>query len=499
LIRHVAHAAPLLALSVAAGLAAAGEPESRPLVDDRGALTEEALEALLAPAEFAKKPFAYESRGDEAQFCLDVSAGASGVTAVLNPERVRWPSVGGVPVAVRGGGLALAPSSPGVTAEAIDRGVTISWTLAPLGQVFSPRPALEVEVIAAVVRSAADGAALLAYRAPAPAPRCRDDAPAGAPRCDLDGVGREARALALAPRGGLVAVAMGGLKPRLEMYAVADGVRLEWTALFPPSAGGVVEVAFSTDGRWIVALTGDGRLHRLDARTGGLHLVIPSRGRAARALAPGRAIAVAGDGGEVTLWNLADGTIAWRLPPRNLRGPVDKLAASGDGHRFATLEYDADKTVVRVWDAARRALVAQVAVDPYEVSDIALDEAGGRVFISHDKDGLLAADVAAGAVTAQDQPAARPFGGEAGARCKGRLQWLDAAAALCCATRSGAVEIAADGRLQRELDAAGAGASDWIVGAALDGASTAAVGGGHLLVWAGAGRRGEADGKRARR
>jgi hypothetical protein len=279
------------------------------------------------------------------------------------------------------------------------------------------------------------------------------------------------------------------------MYALAGDLRLAWTALFPASAGGVVEVAFSTDGRWVVALTGDGRIHRLDAATGGLHLAIPSRGRAARSIPPGRAVAVAGEAGEVTVWNLADGTIGWRLPPRDLRGPVDRLAASGNGARFATLEYDAARTVVRVWEIARRRMVAQIEVDPYAVADLALDETGGRLFVSHERDGLLAVDLAASG----DRAVPRRFGGDAGARCRSRLQWLASASVLSCAVKEGVIELSADGRLRAEL-AAGGEESDWIVGAALDGAHTAAVGGGRLLIWIdAAGPAGGADGKRADR
>jgi len=483
------------ALAFASGAAAETKGAATPDLDDgRGGISEEALEALLAPAEFADKRFVYISTGEEAQFCLDVVADGASIRAELTPPRVRWPSKGGVRVVVRGDPLRVNEVPDGVRAEAFESGVEILWVLRPLGQVFAPKPAFEMAIVAAQVRGSGTDLSLW-FKAPETPPHCRDRVEAGAPRCALEGVGREARALAMDPEGRLLALAMGGLKPRIEMYALDEDLRLSWSALFPASAGGVVEVAFSTDGRWVVALTGDGRIHRFDAATGGLHLAIPSRGRAARSLPPGRAVAVAGEGGEVTVWNLADGTIGWRLPPRDLRGPVDRLAASGNGARFATLEYDAAKTVVRVWDTARRAMVAQIEVDPYAVADLALDETGSRVFISHEKEGLLAADVGA----AGERAKPRTFGGEAGARCRNRLQWLASASVLSCAVPEGVIELSADGRLRAEL-AAGALASDWIVGAALDGAHTAAVGGGHLLVWIGeAEPAGGTDGKRSGR
>jgi hypothetical protein len=491
--------AAFAALAFAARFASAGAEDVAllPLADDRGALTEAALEALLAPAEFADELFTHTLAGEEAQFCLDVTADGALVRAELAPGRVRWPAKGGVATTVRGEGLALTPARPGIRMDELEAGVTVRWVLRPLGQVFAPRPAFELAVVGAEVRPAAGGPALFAYHADRAPPRCRDDVPPGAPRCALTGVGREAQALAMDPEGRLLALAIGGLKPRVEMYALAGGLRLAWTAAFPPSAGGVVEVAFSTDGRWVVALTGDGRIHRFDAATGGLHLAIPSRGRAALSLPPGRAVAVAGEAGEVTSWNLADGTIGWRLPPRGLRGPIDRLAASGDGARFATLEYDESRTVIRVWDAARRAVVAQIEVDPYAVADVALDQTGRRLFFSHERDGLLAAEIGA----AGDRAVARRFGGEAGARCRSRLQWLASASVLSCAVKEGVIELSAEGLLHAEL-AAGVEESDWIVGAALDGAHTAAVGGGRLLVWiddGGEDAAGGTDGKRAGR
>ncbi|MCK9460565.1 MAG: PQQ-binding-like beta-propeller repeat protein [Proteobacteria bacterium] len=489
--------AALAAVILAAGAARADadDPALSPLADEKGVLTEAALEALLAPAEFADRLFTFTIAGEEAQFCLDVSADGQEVRAELAPSRARWPKKGGVAVVARGEGLALTPVGGAVRAEALERDVIVRWVLRPLGQVFVPRPAFEVAVVEAQVLAGRDGAALFEYRAAASPPRCRDGVEDGAPRCVLGGVGREARALAIDPEGRRLAVAMGGLKPRVEVYALSNDIRLAWTALYPASAGGVVEVAFSTDGRWVVALTGDGRIHRFDAAAGGLHLAIPSSGRAARSLPPGRAVLVAGSGGEVTLWNLADGTISWRLPPRDLRGPVDRLAASGDGARFATLEYDPSRTVVRVWDTGRRAMVAQIEVDPYAVADVALDGDGSRVFVSHEKDGLLAVDVATGG----ERAAPRKLGGETGARCRGRLQWLASASVLSCAVEEGVIELSADGRLHAEL-AAGSEASDWIVSAARDGAHTAAVGGGVLLVWIDeGGTAGGTDGKRAGR
>ena len=149
-------------------------------------------------------------------------------------------------------------------------------------------------------------------------------------------------------------------------------------------------------------------------------------------------MAVAGESGEVTLWYLSDGTIAWRLPPRKARGPIDRLAVSGDGSRFATLEYDATSTVVRVWEINRRAMLTQIDLDPYAVEDIALDKNGRLLFISHEKEGLMTVEVKRSA----DDP--KPHGGSMGARCKGMLEWLSESKILSCAMKSGLIQIDTD-------------------------------------------------------
>ena len=296
------------------------------------------------------------------------------------------------------------------------------------------------------------------------------------PDCDLEGVGKEARAVAVSPGGERLAIALGGLKPRMELYELDGEPKLAWKAFFPGATGGVVEVSFSNDGRWVVALTGDGRMHRFDADTGGEHLAIPSSGRTARAIPPGRIVAVAGESGEVTLWYLGDGTVAWRLPPRRLRGPVDRLAPSGDGRRFATLEYDEEGTVVRIWETHRRAMLAQVQVDSRAVSDIALDAEGERLFVAHEREGLMSVPVGrrGAAPVTVDGPAA--------ARCTGRLQWIPEERLLACASGGGVFKITPGGEMVERLST-GIEASDWLVAVAGTGARTAVVGEGHLLLW----------------
>ncbi len=451
------------------------QDETIRLIDEEGEVDERALETLLAPGEFSGRRFVHLSTGEEAAYSLDSSLSAMEPFAELHPERLPWPRVAGLELVAESPPLKLRPASQGVDDDLLDRGFTARWILRALGQRFDPKPHFAVEVVEAEVIADGDGKRLFFWRADPPPAVCRRDAKRGSPNCDLSGVSREARALALSPDGALLAVALGGLRPRLEIYDVRDEPRLVWQSLFAKGSGGAVEVAFSADREWVVALTGRGRMHRFAAASGGQHMTIPSTGRTARAIPPGRIVAVAGDAGEVTFWYLADGTIAWRLPPRRLRGPIDRLAPSGDGRRFATLEYDKEKTVVRVWELGRRAALAQIEVDPFAVADIALDGQGESLFVTHETRGLLTSRI-------QNYKGLQPLGGRTGERCRGRLRWIPGLERLSCSIPGGELQIDPQGRLMNEL-ITGVRSSDWIVAASSGGRRLAAIGGGHLLVW----------------
>jgi hypothetical protein len=409
------------------------------------------LEALLAPGEFPGRRFSFSVAGDEALFALDASLGSREPLAEIHPERVAWPRIAGLPLIVQGGPRKLLPARPDVSDADLDAGISARFTLAPIGQRFEPDPRFAVRLEAVTILSAADGRLLLSWNDEKARSACAPPAVAGGADCDLAGLGREARAAALSPDGGRLAVAVGGLRPRVEVYDLHGEPRRAWQSLFPARGGGPVDVAFSADGSFLAMLTGTGGLHRFDAITGSGHLAIPSAGRTACGVPPGHVMAVAGEEGEVTLWYLDDGTVAWRLPPRKVRGPVARLAASGDGRRLATLEYDEAGTVVRVWSIEGRTLEAQIAVEPYAVADIALDASGRRLFVSHERRGLMVADLDGDRRLAE-------AGGEAGALGLTR-------------TRT-----------------AGPNATGLIVAAAAGSSGLAVVGEGHLLVWRGDGR-----------
>jgi WD40 repeat protein len=446
-----------------------------PLLSEEDGTGERVLEAFLAPAEFSNRRFVYVSKGQEAVFSLDSSLSATEPFAELHPERLEWPRVAGLELRAEGGSLKLKPAIQGVDDDTLDEGFSVRWTFAPLGQRFEPFPYFAVRVVEAEVVATRDGKRLFFWQAPPPLSVCDPRSKKETPNCTLKGVGREARSLALSPDGKLLALALGGLRPRLEVYNILDVPSLAWFSLLGTESGGAVEVAFSTDGKWVVALTGRGRMHRFEAMTGGRHLSIPSIGRTARAIPPGRIMAVAGEEGEVNLWYLGDGTIAWSLRPRDFRGPVDRLAASGDGKRFATLEYEKGNTVVRIWQIRRRAILAQIKAEPYAISDIALDEEGKTLYMAHETKGLLKVQVAKDGVP-------EVMGGEAGRRCRGRLQWISGLKSLGCTVPGGEVRIDRQGRKTGEINV-GIKASDWIVAASESGGRMAAVGGGNLLIW----------------
>lgn len=433
------------------------------------------LEAFLAPNEFPGRRFEHVSTGDEALFSIDAVLSAAEPYAELHPERMHWPKIADIDLFVITRLSRLEPVGDFVDDDLLDKGFLVRWKLAPLGQRFDPSPHFIAQIVEADVVSRFNGKRLFYWHAPPPAPICREKVSPGEANCELKGVGLEASGLALSPDGTLLALAHGGLRPRLEIYLLKDTLRMLWQSFFNTDSGGPVEVAFSSDGKWVVALTGRGRMHRFVAKTGEQHLGIASAGRTARSIPPGRIMAVAGEQGEVKLWYLSDGTIAWRLPPRRIRGPIDRIAASGNGKRFATLEYDNDLTVVRVWEVRQRAMLSEINVDSYEISDIALDENGETLYVAHEKKGLLATPV-------ERHGSLRPVGDAGSRRCRGRLQWLPGRGLLNCTVPRGCLRLDSQGKLKAEL-VAGGEESNWLVTGATEGHRLAAVGGGRLLVW----------------
>ncbi len=318
-----------------------------PLIQPDGSVPESVLEAFLSPSEFAERRFIYESRGDQALFAVDAGLSATPPLIELHPERIEWPRIADVPLKAENKPLPLTPKA-GLSDEALDEGFKVRWVVQALGQRFSPEPSFAARVVAATVIGTKDGAVLAAWQAKTPAPICRGHGPTDTPKCRLQ-IGFEVRAVALSPDGALLSLAFGGLRPRIEVYDIRKTPRLIWQAVFTKESGGAVETAFSADGEWVTALTAGGVMHRFAAAKGGRHLAVPSSGLTALAVPPGRMMAVAGKSGEITVWYLADGTVAKKFPPRDSRGTVDRLAASGNGEVIGTIEYRDSDTVIRLW------------------------------------------------------------------------------------------------------------------------------------------------------
>ncbi len=453
------------------GTAAAGEI---PLVNEQEQVSENVLEAFLAPGEFPSRRVTFRLEGDAAAYAMDLGLSAQEPLAIFHPERVALPKIAGLPLVLESQPLSLNIVSSNATDDRLDEGFTIQLTLVPLGQRFESAPRFAAKPVAVTLR-ANDGEALLVWTDTTPAAACRKKADSSAPACTLGGIGLEARALALSPDGDRLAIAFGGLRPRLELYTIHDTPKRLWQILLPKNSGGAVETSFSSDGRWVVVLTGQGRMHRFDARTGGRHLLIPSRGRSARAIPPGRIMAVAGESGEVKMWYLSDGTIAWHLPPRMHRGGVDRIAASGDGARFALMEYTKTQTIFRVFEFRNRSMLWQFALDTLAIADIALDDKGHYLFLSHDTDGLLLANIEKTRPPIPVQKKGIP-------KCTGRLVWHYIEKTLSCAAAEGVLTLSRNGKLIRRFKTPET-TDKWIVSAAAEGRRIAAVGDGRLLVW----------------
>lgn len=467
--------------SAGAGTVAAGREVVELLAPD-GRADSAALEVLLSPGEFSSRLLLYISRDDEAAFSLDSSLTATQPFAELHPERLTWPRVGGIELWVeQAEKLELRPVELGISDADLDDGFDVHWFFEAVGQRFEPRPHFVVTVGGAEVRSSSSGRLLLAWRAPEKPPVCSQQEKPGEPECVLSGVGLEIRAVALSADGRYLSAAHGGLRPRLDVFDLKGTPRLAWQALFDPESGGAVETAFSADGTWVVALTGKGTMHRFVAKTGESHLRIPSKGRTACEIPPGFVMAVAGDAGEVTLWYLSDGTIAWRLPPRDVSGPVDILAVSADGRRLATLEYGEEATLVRIWQLGRRRMLREIAVDPYAVADIALDRRGETLYVAHEEEGLLAARVEGGKL--------QPLGTNEAGQCTGKLRYLSGEDEVSCSVAGGEIRLDRAGRLTERLSIGHEGRVFQVLSSA-DGAAAVAVGGGLLKIW----RRRDASG-----
>ncbi|MBN2344259.1 MAG: WD40 repeat domain-containing protein [Deltaproteobacteria bacterium] len=449
-----------------------GATGAEPLLSETGEPSEAVVEALLYPGEFGHKQFVYISEGDEARYCLDSSLSAEEPFAQVYPERIVWPQIGGVDIRVKSLDLKLVPESDGVTDDALDKGFAIRWFLEADGQDFSNAPVFLLRAVGAEVFSTETAQVLMHWQKPAREKICKE-AEEGFPSCDVADVPLSTQAVAVDPLGDSVAIATTGRKPGIAMYRITGTPQKKWQVLFPEQSGGARDVRFSSDGEYVVALLGNGEIHRFDARTGGRHLSIPSKGMVAHAVPPGDIIAVGGQSGEIVLWRLADGTIEWKVDPKQFRGDIDRMAVSGDGKRIATLEYSENETVIRVYRIHEKQAVAQLNLPGTLYADLALDYTGKTLVLSHEEKGLMKADI-----SSKKPPVA--VGNDA-ASCTEELYWAPKQRGPSCSVSGGILFLTEEGKIQmkRRIHSE---ATRWMMDQSPSGI-TVAVGAGHLLLW----------------
>ncbi|MBN2718637.1 MAG: WD40 repeat domain-containing protein, partial [Deltaproteobacteria bacterium] len=447
--------------------------EPLPMLDEAGQPTESLIEALLYPGEHSGQQFVYTSEGEEAQFCLDASLSAKDPFAQVYPERIAWPAVGGVQIEVDSLDLKLIPQRDNVTDATLDAGFAIRWYLTVKGQDFSNRPVFRLRAVAAEVFSTETAEVLFHWQKPA-APRiCTNTPKDGFPHCDLTGISIESQSIAISPTGDLVAVATTGLKPGIDVYNISSTPVRIWQALFAETSGGALDVTFSADGNYIAALLGNGAIHRFDAISGGRHLMIPSSGLTATVVPPGDVVAVGGKAGELVLWRLSDGTIEWKIEPRNSRGDVDRVAVSGDGRTVATLEFTDTQTIVRVWPVKTHSRGYQFDLPGTGYEELALNKDGTILFLTHDDQGLVTLEARQNAHT-------KPLGQDA-VQCRSALFFDAGAPGPGCSIAGGILQLTADGKTRRLLKIH-SDADRWYMAESPVG-TTVAVGAGHLLIW----------------
>lgn len=445
---------------------------SQPLFDKENNFTEAFIEALLYPGEHLNKRFVYVSEGEEAQYCLDSSLGAKEPFAQVYLERVLWPTVGGVELEVEKLDLKLMPKGKEVTDEELDFGFAIRWHIEALGQDFSKAPVFKIRAVGAEIYSTKNDNVLMHWQKPMAPQICRESKDEF-PKCDLPNISLASQAVAIGPLGNIAAIATTGLKPGIELYDIEEEPKRRWQILFAADSGGAIDVAFSSDGKYVVALLGNGEIHRFDAQSGGAHLGIPSSGVSAHAVPPGNLIAVGDRGGELVLWRLIDGTIEWKIEGKHFRGNIADISVSENGKIIATLEYTDKQTIVRIWQIYQKKALAQIELEGTGYVDMALAQEGDKLFLSHEEKGLMQIDL-------QANLTAHSVGNDA-SKCTSQLFWIANDNKLGCSVTGGIIHLNQDGTVHRNLKIKSE-AKRWMVAQSLVG-TTIAVGSGHLLLW----------------
>jgi tetratricopeptide (TPR) repeat protein len=188
-------------------------------------------------------------------------------------------------------------------------------------------------------------------------------------------------ALAFRPDGGAVASATS--KGDLALHDLR-GRRL-WTGRIPEPATAIAQLRFCAD--ILLAATADGRAVALEPTTGKLlrSYQVDRGSFQAVALSPdGRLLALAGEGGQVHLW---DAALRKQRTGWNTYGPVQALAFVSD-KLLAT-----GGQSLRFWQTATGRPVWEVEVPGGAVHALALNDRTGELAVANDGDRLLVLDL----------------------------------------------------------------------------------------------------------
>ena len=168
--------------------------------------------------------------------------------------------------------------------------------------------------------------------------------------------GAPVNAVALSPDGRLIAVQhkrVGAAESTVEVRALRSNTRVYVNTV----AGGAGELAFTRDGRVLVASACCASVVAWDARSGEQRLRVPASDRAHTfALSPdSQTVATGSAGGRVRLWDLRTGRP--RGPATEVAGAkIFQLAISPDGRLLAVGAYDGKAAV---WDLRTRTRLGQ--------------------------------------------------------------------------------------------------------------------------------------------
>ncbi|MBN2802854.1 MAG: hypothetical protein JXR91_07155 [Deltaproteobacteria bacterium] len=449
--------------------------EDFPLLTDDGEASDGLTEALLYPAEFKNKRFVYISNSDESIYCLDSSLSSSKPFVQVFPQRITWPQIGGVELRVNDIALKLIPEGRKITDNDLDKGFAIKWLFKATGQDFRTLPVFKIQAVGAEVFSTQDAKVLMRFEEPPPQPICTDSPEPGFPSCTLNEISNEIDAVAVNYNATLVALAISGVKPRIELYNIKNDPELLWQSTFSLQSGGVAGVSFSSDSQYVAALLGNGEIHRFNAATGGEHLAILSTGTISKTLSPGSFIAVSSQNGELTIWRLEDGTIEWKISGKKTRGDADKIAVSGDGQIITTLEYTESATIIRYWEIYNSKALGQIDLQGTNYNDIALNNNGTKIFISNQSIGLLTADLTT------KNPEMKNYSQETSS-CTANINYINSSNEIQCSGEGEIFTISLESKKISTLKTPVKSAL-WIVSVSLNGKTIIGVSSGKLLIW----------------